>query len=81
MKQTKATLSALDSILAEMTDNKIRDDEFTSVMAYEKHTAEGGTMTIEAIRHRLNRMVADGRLQVRKVSGKTGKTLAYSVKP
>ena len=80
MKQTKATLSALDTILAELADNEIRPDEFTSMMAHERHVAEGGQMTVEAIRHRLNRMVADGRLQARKVSGKTGKTLAYSVK-
>lgn len=80
MTKTKRTLSAIDAILAQLTSDGLRPDEFTAAQAFERHRAEGGERTAKAIREALDTMVRNGGLVKRLVLLKGKRTGAYSVK-
>jgi len=79
MSKTRQTLSALDSILAELADDHLKPGEFTALQVYEQHKAAGGMKSQEAIRGTLKRKETKGDLVSRPIVLNGNVTNAYRV--
>jgi hypothetical protein len=75
----RATLKGLDRALLDIRVEEKRPDEFTAVELSERLKSEGSCQTKAAIRQKLGRMAADGKLLSRKIviSGYTTTVYRY----
>lgn len=78
-QSTRNTLSALDSILAEMPVRTIRPDEFTFEQYAERRIAMGDTRTYHGHRAVLDRLCKAGKLKQRKIVINGRQCNAYSL--
>ena len=78
-QSTRLTLSALDSILAEIPDKTIRPDEFTLDQYVERRVAMGDDRTHSGHRALLDRMCKAGKLKQRKILVNGKQCNAYSL--
>lgn len=78
-QSTRLTLSALDSILAEMPDRTIRPDEFTVEQYIEHRIAIGDNRSYHGHRCLLLRLCKDGKLKHRKIVVNGKECNAYSL--
>jgi|APGre2960657404_1045060.scaffolds.fasta_scaffold07885_2 hypothetical protein len=78
-KSTRAAVSGIDAILAELAEDVIRPDEFTAKMTYEQHVKAGGTRTLASIRAHLLRRSNEGKLKSRSINIDGKITTVYSL--
>lgn len=78
-QSTRLTLSALDSILAEIPDKTIRPDEFTLDQYIERRIEMGDDRTYHAHRCMIDRLCKANKLKKRKILVNGKECNAYSL--
>lgn len=73
----KSIDDALDWLVQEAENQKLKPDEFTSEMAFQKLIDSGQSVTLASIRNKLERMAKSGELKSRKVLVNQRCTNAY----
>ena len=65
-QSTRAALSGMDSLLAELAEDGLRPGEFTARQAYESHREKGGARSDRSIREILVAKARNGQMLCRK---------------